>query len=171
MISIDSSRASLDKHFTASAFVLNPHREVLLIHHRKLGVWLYPGGHVERHETPDETALREVREETGIQAALLGERDLALADTEADVSVLHRPYQVLCEYIADPREPHYHLDLIYLCASMARGCPPQREAAEAGFFARHQLDELRMFPNFRRMLERLFDEQAVWDAVIQGADR
>lgn len=164
-------RAGLEKHFTASAFVLNPHREVLLVHHRKLGVWLYPGGHIEYGETPDDAALREVREETGIRAALIGERDEALADREADVTVLHRPYRVLCEFIDDKKGPHYHLDLIYLCATDLRVLPMQREVREAAFFDRGRARELLMFPNFARMLDRLFDDQAVWDAVSKEMER
>ncbi|AXE36404.1 NUDIX hydrolase [Chromobacterium phragmitis] len=164
----DMQRVSLERHFTASAFVLNPHREVLLLRHRKLGVWLYPGGHVERHETPDEAALREVREETGIHARMLGARDAELDDREADVAALSLPYRMLSEYIADPKTPHYHLDLIYLCATSERRCPPGREAVEVGFFPRERLDALPMFDNFRRMLERLFDDPAVWQAVQEG---
>ncbi len=55
-------------HFTASAFVLSPdERDLLLILHAKLGLWLQPGGHVD----PDDVdilaaARREVAEETGI---------------------------------------------------------------------------------------------------------
>jgi len=37
---------------------------VLLIRHERLGVWLYPGGHVEPNETPREAAEREFREES-----------------------------------------------------------------------------------------------------------
>lgn len=44
--------------------------EVLLIEHKKLGVWLCPGGHVEPNERPDEAALRELKEEMGLAAAL-----------------------------------------------------------------------------------------------------
>ncbi|WP_206957583.1 NUDIX hydrolase [Trinickia acidisoli] len=164
-------RSGLEKHFTASAFVLNPHREVLLVHHRKLGVWLYPGGHIDHGETPDDAALREVREETGIRAALIGERDESLADRAADVSVLHRPYRVLCEFIDDKKGPHYHLDLIYLCVTDARELPAQREVQEAAFFGRGRARELRMFPNFARMLDRLFDDESVWDAVSKEASR
>ncbi|UTH74298.1 NUDIX hydrolase [Chromobacterium sp. IIBBL 290-4] len=164
------ARPELEKHFTASVFVLNPAREVLLLRHRKLGVWLYPGGHVERDETPDQAALRELREETGIAAELMGARDAGLADAAADVTPLHLPYRVLCEYIADARDPHYHLDLIYLARTASRRCPMEREAGEAGFFSHDRLAGLEMFPSFRRMLQGLFDDRQAWSAVLnQGA--
>lgn len=63
-------------HFTASAFVACPERRrVLLIHHRKLGRWLQPGGHVEPGDVDLEAAAaREVAEETGVVvAARLGQ--------------------------------------------------------------------------------------------------
>jgi 8-oxo-dGTP pyrophosphatase MutT (NUDIX family) len=161
-----SGRSQLDN-FTASAFVLNPHREVLLVHHRKLGVWLYPGGHIEFGETPDDAALREVAEETGIHPDLIGERDETLTDAHAGATALHRPYRVLCEFINDRIDPHYHLDLIYLCATTARRCPERREVASAGFFNREQSADLHMIPNFKRMLTCLFDDRAVWNAVIK----
>ena len=56
-------------HFTVSAFVLSPDRdELLLIHHRKLGRWLQPGGHLESEDFSIENAARrEVLEETGVR--------------------------------------------------------------------------------------------------------
>jgi 8-oxo-dGTP pyrophosphatase MutT (NUDIX family) len=44
---------------------------VLLLKHKKLGVWLYPGGHMEPNETPLDTALRETEEETGMKVRLV----------------------------------------------------------------------------------------------------
>lgn len=38
----------------------------MLILHRRLGVWLPPGGEMLADETPLEAALRELREETGL---------------------------------------------------------------------------------------------------------
>ena len=40
--------------------------EILLIRHIKSGYWSFPKGHSEDGETEVETALREVREETGL---------------------------------------------------------------------------------------------------------
>jgi 8-oxo-dGTP pyrophosphatase MutT (NUDIX family) len=59
--------------FTVCIFVVEDHR-VLLIHHRKLDKWLPLGGHVELDEDPEQAALREAREESGIEVELLGER-------------------------------------------------------------------------------------------------
>jgi len=36
--------------FTATGFVFNEHDEILMVKHKKLGVWLPPGGHIRRKE-------------------------------------------------------------------------------------------------------------------------
>ncbi len=60
-------------HVTASAFVVDRgHSRVLLIHHGKLHLWLQPGGHVDPGEDILTAAIREVKEETGINATPLG---------------------------------------------------------------------------------------------------
>ncbi len=43
---------------------------LLLLRHRHGGHWSFPKGHVEGAETEVETALREVREETGLHVSL-----------------------------------------------------------------------------------------------------
>ena len=93
------------RHFTVAVFVVWEGK-VLLHHHRKLGMWLPPGGHIERDEIPDEAAGREVYEETGIRIELTGERR---EDVEDPVQ-LHRPAGVQLENIGPG---HQHIDLIY----------------------------------------------------------
>jgi 8-oxo-dGTP pyrophosphatase MutT (NUDIX family) len=72
---LEQAERSLDRenyspgHFTASGVVLSAERtHVLLVHHRRLGRWLQPGGHIEPDDTDTAAAAaREVAEETGIQ--------------------------------------------------------------------------------------------------------
>ena len=59
--------------FTVAIFVVHA-RKLLLIHHRKLDKWLPLGGHIELDEDPEQAALREAKEESGLEVELLGER-------------------------------------------------------------------------------------------------
>lgn len=49
---------------------VNGYTQLLLIKHRFSGHWSFPKGHVEDGEYENETALREVREETGLEIVL-----------------------------------------------------------------------------------------------------
>lgn len=52
-------------HVTASALVIGP-RGVVLHRHKRIGIWMQPGGHIDPGETPEAAVLREVAEETGL---------------------------------------------------------------------------------------------------------
>jgi len=72
-------------HFTASAFVLSPDRQALmLIFHRKLSRWLQPGGHVETMDVDLlAAARREVMEETGVASLELERHGIFDVDVHA----------------------------------------------------------------------------------------
>lgn len=59
--------------FAVSIFVVNADK-VLFIKHKQLGIWLPVGGHVELDEDPESAALREVKEESGLDVKLHGTR-------------------------------------------------------------------------------------------------
>lgn len=44
---------------------------ILLVHHKKSGLWLPPGGHIEKDELPHQAAVRECQEETGVLAEIV----------------------------------------------------------------------------------------------------
>ena len=46
--------------------------KVLLIHHRKLDLWLPVGGHIDPDEVPDDAMIREAKEEVGLDITLIG---------------------------------------------------------------------------------------------------
>ncbi|MBU4204756.1 NUDIX hydrolase [Patescibacteria group bacterium] len=143
----------LEKHFTASALIID-NGKVLLVHHKKLGVWLYPGGHIEKNETPEQTVIREVKEETGLDVEIMGEKDNSLSDANADVSVLYNPYVILCELVGN----HYHDDIVYLCSIYGNNRKiklNEGELKDIQFFGIDELDNIKLFPNFRRLLEKV----------------
>lgn len=79
-------RASLPDHLTASAVVVDVERGALLLHHRKLGRWFQPGGHVDGDGNLLAAALREASEETG-----LGRLRAVLPAVDVDVHDVHYP--------------------------------------------------------------------------------
>ena len=50
---------------TASGIVVG-RRGTVLHRHKKLGIWMQPGGHIDAGESPEEAALREATEELGL---------------------------------------------------------------------------------------------------------
>lgn len=54
-------------HVTASAIVVNDAGDKVALHlHKRLGMWLQPGGHIEKGEDPSVAAVREATEELGV---------------------------------------------------------------------------------------------------------
>ncbi len=62
-----AERSLLSGHLTGSAWLVHQDGErALLVHHRKLGRWLQPGGHADGDLDLAAVALREAQEETGL---------------------------------------------------------------------------------------------------------
>jgi 8-oxo-dGTP pyrophosphatase MutT (NUDIX family) len=113
------SRAAPDPHLVAY-FLLTDDRQgtCLLADHRKAGLWLPTGGHVEAGEHPAATVRREAREELGIEAEFspaAGDGPLFVTMTETagavgrhtDVSLWYILTRSMSEPLApDPREFH-----------------------------------------------------------------
>lgn len=55
------------EHVTASAIVVSDAGDKVALHlHKRLGMWLQPGGHIEPGESVEDAALREAHEEIGV---------------------------------------------------------------------------------------------------------
>jgi 8-oxo-dGTP diphosphatase len=67
-----------------SYFVLVDRREkkLLLIKHRKAGLWLPPGGHVEKNENPVDTVKREIQEELETTAQFISNKPFFITITQ-----------------------------------------------------------------------------------------
>jgi 8-oxo-dGTP pyrophosphatase MutT (NUDIX family)/GNAT superfamily N-acetyltransferase len=105
-------------HVTASAIVVGD-LGVVLHRHKRLNIWLQPGGHIEANETPWAAAAREAFEETG----------LPVAATEPVDRLIH------VDVHPGPRG-HTHLDLRYrLTAPAVQPVPPEGESQDVRWFS------------------------------------
>jgi len=136
------SQESGPTHVTGSAIVVGP-RGVLLLKHRRLGIWLQPGGHVDPGEMPWEAALREAHEETGLNVSFLGPID--------DQGI---PPLIHVDVHAGGRG-HTHLDTRYLLdGGEGDPNPPEGESQEIGWFSWDRAIEM-ADPGLRAILEHL----------------
>lgn len=135
--------------FTATTFVVHERRTLLLLH-RKLNMWLPPGGHIDPHELPDEAAIREVREEAGLEVELL-----ITGSVLGNVRVLPQPYCILLEDIAPG---HQHIDLIYF-ARVRGGVlqPSERETQAARWVTWEELDAPDISEDIRELGRRAIE--------------
>ena len=103
-------RALAIGHITASAWIVDAsHTRALLMHHRKLGKWLQPGGHADGDFDVRRTALREAREESGLRSLRLAQNRIYDLDVHAIPArpgePAHDHYDVRFAFEADPAEP------------------------------------------------------------------
>lgn len=128
LAALDSLAAPLDQdadpvHVTGSAIVVGP-RGVLLLKHKRLGIWLQPGGHIDPGETPWAAALREAQEETGLDVGFAGP-----VDEDGVPELIH------VDVHAGGRG-HTHLDTRYLLdGGDADPAPPEGESQEIAWFS------------------------------------
>jgi 8-oxo-dGTP pyrophosphatase MutT (NUDIX family) len=103
-------------HVTGSGIISGP-RGTVLHRHRRLHLWLQPGGHLGPAEPPWQAALRESAEETGLP-------------------VRHPPGGPLLVHLdAHPAGAHFHLDLRYLLlCDDTEPAPPVGESQEVSWF-------------------------------------
>ncbi|MCL1787739.1 MAG: NUDIX domain-containing protein [Defluviitaleaceae bacterium] len=137
-------------HFTATGIVFNPAGKVLMIKHKKLGVWLPPGGHVDENELPCDAVVREVFEETGVTAQVISAAPGIGVGSEAHCKELPQPLVILLEDI-EKTWLHNHIDLVYLCRAGDNGVVLNaREADDIGWFTPEAVAALDTFENVRK---------------------
>ncbi len=135
--------------FTAGAFIVEDGK-ILLLNHKKLGFWVQPGGHVEEDETPDEAAVREALEETGLEVELL-EKDEKVGESSFN---LPKPFNVNLHKI---REGHWHCDFQYLAKPVRQIEEKEYADKDIKWLSPEELDSLEIPDNTRETALRALD--------------
>ena len=129
-------------HVTGSAWIVNlDGSQVVLLHHAKLGIWVQPGGHCDGESDAANVALREAREETGLDVSLLHSEIF-------DVDVHRIP-----EYWNTPE--HFHFDVRFLLQSDENMMPVvSDESREVRWVSLDEASALNSTPSIARMIEK-----------------
>ncbi len=139
-----------------SAIVMN-NGKTLLIKHKKLGVWLNPGGHLEENETPEEAALREVKEETGLNVEIIEIKSKQKIKTDGSFEKT-LPFSIMYEYVDYKTGMHEHFDMIYLVRPMdnIEIKPDYGEVTEIRWFSENEIDNLEIYESTKISLHNAF---------------
>ena len=130
-------------HITGSAWVVDTSRShALLTHHRKLNKWLQPGGHADGDPDILRVALREAREESGLECI----RAVSEAIFDIDIHVIP----------ARGAEPeHLHYDVRFLLeASRESQLVPSHESHSLAWSPLPEIAELNPQESILRMVAK-----------------
>lgn len=142
------TRNSSQGHLTASAWIENKKgTRFLLTKHKKAGVWLQLGGHVENNADILSEAFREAREESGLQNLVLKQEGI---------------FDIDCHFVPYATVPHFHYDVRYLLKS---------EDEDEALQISDESDDLAWFesvPEGSTDLERMFQKWKTFGSSPQG---
>ncbi len=145
-----SNSSEITRDFTVATFVIDRDK-VLLLWHKKLQMWLPPGGHIDPNELPDQAAIREVMEETGLEVLL---NSPLSAPPMPGPRPLARPEGIQLESIGPG---HEHIDLIYFARLADPGAAPPMandEVERIGWYGLADLDRINLTEEVRYWVSR-----------------
>ncbi|MEX2309462.1 MAG: NUDIX hydrolase [Pirellulales bacterium] len=143
-------------HITAAAWILSPdRRRHLLTHHRKLDRWLQLGGHADGHWCVEEVALREAREESGLDEFEILPIDGAIIPLDVDVHQIPARFDAHGLLVEDAHEHH---DVRFLLIAHS-GQPPlaSDESHDVAWFTPDEVLERTNEESILRMLRKTLE--------------
>ncbi len=121
--------------FTTSVYVVFENKVAFHLH-KKLNIWLPPGGHIELDEDPNIAAAREVKEEIGVDIELIG-NPVAVGTDPSEKELLPPKYLNRHHF----NETHEHIDFIYFGRAMSGELVPEESGGEVRWFSREEIEK------------------------------
>lgn len=122
----------------ASAIVSDQNGKILLQRRKDNNLWALPGGAMEVGETLGETAIRETREETGLDVV-----------PEYIVGIYTDPQHIIAFSDGEIRQ---EFSLCFACRLVSGTLSVSDESLDVRFFAPEEIGHLDMHPSIRRRL-------------------
>jgi 8-oxo-dGTP pyrophosphatase MutT (NUDIX family) len=142
---------NIPRHFTASAVIISQNH-ILLVHHRRIGAWLPPGGHIEPDELPHHCAERETMEETGVAIDIVSPSLPFTGDPEA--FLLPTPLCIHGVKATEKGVDYYHIDFVFLGRPKQLDALPYFDHTDDVYEARwFSLDNLHQVPLAKNVIE------------------
>jgi len=138
-------------HSTVGAVIVK-NQKVLLMHHKKLDKWLFPGGHIDSNETSDVAVVREVKEETGLDFEFLEFSKLDQAPEE--IKKLALPFHSNVHNVGD----HDHQCYYFLGTTNSMEFVQNKESKELKWVGKDELDELDIILSIKNMILLALDK-------------
>lgn len=145
--------------FCVEVFIVRDGK-VLLRKHDKYGIWLSVGGHIELDEDPNQAAVREVKEEVGLDIELWDSR--GGSSTSDDVYTELIPPISLGKHVAihPTAARHEHVALVYFARAKQGEVRVSYEgdrSDEWRWFAREELETVELRTNVKMYALRALD--------------
>lgn len=139
-------------HITSSGFVVNKIRDkVLMVHHNIYNSWAWTGGHADGEDDLLGVAVREVKEETGVQNITPVSNDIFSLDILTVLGHVKKG-----KYIS----PHLHLSVAYLLEADDMEVLVVKEDENSGvkWVPIDEVNEYSNEPHMRKVYEKLINK-------------
>lgn len=142
--------------FTAEVFIVYQDK-LLLRWHEKFNIWLSVGGHIELDENPNQAAIREVKEEVGLDVTLW-EGNKRFTSVEHTYTDIIPPVALAVHEVNDV---HKHVVLVYFGSVASDAVIPEKPDDKWRWVTRSELAEMDLRPNVRYYAEAALDELSI----------
>lgn len=130
----------ITRDITVSIIIVCKNKTLLHLH-KSMDKWLPVGGHIEPNELPEKAALREVKEEAGLEVILYNsDKQIDMIDAKQ----LIFPAHILLE---DIKPGHQHIDFVYYATANTFDVRPEDgEAMDLKWFSADEIKKLMNVP-------------------------
>ncbi len=125
------------------AAVFDAENRILLVQEASCGEWTLPGGWADLNVSPSENAIKEVREESGLDVEVV--KLIACWDKDKQ---------------GHPRQPEHAYKLVFLCRAIGGELATSLETSDVGFFSADELPVLCAYRAGRHYLDLAWQHAA-----------